>query len=136
MATHPKDNTTPDRVYVMVSGSRTWRSRAAIHRAFRAWQSTTGAKNVTLVYGGAAGADRLSADVAETEMGWDLDLHLADWHTHGKHAGILRNLEMLAHDISHVFIFWDGQSRGTKHVIDQVQARRMSYSIERTPSNA
>lgn len=114
---------------VMVSGSRGWTDRAAIEAAFAHWQEMTGARDVTLIHGGARGADTLAAEVA-TKRGWQLDEHPAHWNQLGRRAGFVRNMEMLAMEPAHVFIFWDGQSRGTKQVIDAVQSRCQGYSIE------
>ena len=41
----------------------------------------------------------------------------ADWEKHGKSAGYKRNQEM-ANVSTHLIAFWDGKSRGTKHMID------------------
>lgn len=41
----------------------------------------------------------------------------ANWEKHGKSAGYKRNQEM-ANVSTHLIAFWDGKSRGTKHMID------------------
>ena len=44
-----------------------------------------------------------------------------DWNTYGKSAGYRRNAEMAKYASEAygvLFAFWDGQSRGTKHMID------------------
>jgi hypothetical protein len=41
----------------------------------------------------------------------------ADWEKYGKRAGYLRNKEMAEYADS-LLAFWDGKSRGTKHMID------------------
>lgn len=126
-------------VPVMVSGSRTWTDRDTIQRAFEAWWSAPyggrpGTHPVCLIHGGARGADRLAAEAASL-IGWHEIAVPADWTKHSKRAGFLRNIEMLEADPAHVFIFWDGESRGTKQVIDAVQGGTrglFSYSIERS----
>lgn len=50
----------------------------------------------------------------------------ADWNKHGKRAGYLRNVEM-AQGADALVAVWDGESRGTRHMIDI--ARRMSLRI-------
>ena len=70
----------------------------------------------TIISGGAKGADSLGERFAEQHS-----LHLtvckADWNKHGKSAGYIRNSEMA--DIGDVLLaFWDGKSKGTKHMID------------------
>lgn len=41
----------------------------------------------------------------------------ADWDKHGKSAGYKRNEEM-ARNADALIAFWDGKSKGTKHMID------------------
>ena len=69
-----------------------------------------------IVSGGARGADRLGEEYAK-ERGYELLVKPADWKTRGKKAGFLRNIEM-AKESDMLVAFWDGQSMGTKHMID------------------
>ena len=39
-----------------------------------------------------------------------------DWKLHGRSAGFLRNAEMAEYG-THLIAFWDGQSRGTRHML-------------------
>lgn len=41
----------------------------------------------------------------------------ADWNKYGKSAGFIRNKEMLTLTDG-IVCFWDGKSKGTKHMID------------------
>jgi hypothetical protein len=41
----------------------------------------------------------------------------ANWKSYGKRAGYIRNQEM-ADIADHVLVFWDGHSRGSRHMID------------------
>ena len=72
--------------------------------------------SVVIISGGARGADTLAKDYAE-DRNYALVVMEADWETHGKSAGYKRNQEM-ANNATHLIAFWDGQSRGTKHMID------------------
>ena len=69
-----------------------------------------------IVSGTARGADTLGAKYAV-----DNDIPVkefpANWDKHGRSAGYLRNEEM-AEYADMVICFWDGQSRGTRHMID------------------
>jgi hypothetical protein len=72
--------------------------------------------DVEVVHGGAEGADLLGAKWGSA-YGLAITPFPADWNKHGRKAGILRNLEMA--EYSEVLVaFWDGHSRGTKHMID------------------
>jgi hypothetical protein len=68
-----------------------------------------------VVSGRARGADRLGEAWAR-----DFDIpcsHFpANWTLHGRSAGIIRNQQMANYAEAAVF-FWNGTSRGTKHMI-------------------
>lgn len=67
------------------------------------------------VCGGARGADTLGERWAK-DHGVPTVLMPADWATHGKKAGPIRNTEMA--QITDVLVaFWDGHSRGTQHML-------------------
>ena len=75
-----------------------------------------------IISGGARGADTLGERFAN-EMGWEISRFIPDWDGLGKRAGYVRNAEMAkfaVEDDSYgvLIAFWDGQSRGTKHMID------------------
>jgi len=71
---------------------------------------------VTIISGTAAGADRLGERYAE-ERELPVERYPAQWDLHGKAAGYKRNQQM-AEVADALVAFWDGQSRGTKHMID------------------
>lgn len=64
----------------------------------------------------ARGADLLGEKYA-VERGYHVDRYPADWNGLGKRAGYIRN-EQMARNADALVAFWDGQSRGTKHMID------------------
>lgn len=79
-------------------------------------------KQVKFISGAARGADSLGEQFAYT---WDYEVirFVADWDVHGKSAGYRRNAEMakFASEEGHTGVliaFWDGRSKGTKHMID------------------
>lgn len=71
---------------------------------------------ISIVCGTARGADRLGEKYAK-EMGFHVAYFLADWERYGKAAGYIRNKEM-AQNADALVAFWDGESRGTKSMID------------------
>lgn len=73
-------------------------------------------KRVEIISGGAKGADFLGEKYAN-ERRFQLSVFNADWNTHGKYAGIERNKRM-AHSATALIAFWDGKSKGTKHMIE------------------
>lgn len=85
---------------------------------------------VEIVSGTARGADKLGEFYAKrTQLA--LALFPADWDLYGKSAGYRRNEEM-ADYADALVAFWDGKSRGTKHMIDLanksgIQVRVVNY---------
>ena len=75
-----------------------------------------------IVSGGARGADTLGERFAN-EMGLEISRFIPDWDGLGKRAGYVRNAEMAKFAVEDnndgiLIAFWDGKSRGTKHMID------------------
>ena len=68
-----------------------------------------------IISGGAKGADTLADRFAKS---WKIPIITipAQWITHGRAAGIIRN-EQIVHESDWVIAFWDGVSRGTKSTI-------------------
>lgn len=79
-------------------------------------------KQIKFVSGTARGADVLGEQFAHT-YGYDVIRFPADWNKFGKSAGYRRNAEMAkfaSEDGNEgiLIAFWDGKSKGTKHMID------------------
>ena len=80
---------------------------------------------VTIVSGGANGADALAIKYArETDNDYNLVIMNADWDTHGKSAGYIRNSQM-ADFATHLIAFWDSGSRGTKNMIETARKKHL-----------
>lgn len=74
---------------------------------------------IEIISGMASGVDTAAVNFA---IGHDYKLHKypADWEKYGKAAGSIRNKQMLVEGKPDLVIaFWDGESRGTKNMIDQ-----------------
>lgn len=73
-------------------------------------------EEIVVVSGTANGADLLGERYAE-EHGYQIERYPANWREYGKRAGMIRNRIMA--EVSDCAIgFWDGESRGTKGMID------------------
>jgi hypothetical protein len=82
-----------------------------------------------VISGHARGADTLGERLAE-DMGWGLDVFPADWKTHGKRAGPIRNAEMLREGKPDLVVaFRAKDSRGTKHMIEIAQKAGVEVRI-------
>ena len=76
-------------------------------------------RNVSIVTGMARGADKLAWEFARVH-GVKCYEYPANWREHGRRAGILRN-EQMGRFADGLLAFWDGQSRGTRHMIQFMQ---------------
>ena len=83
-----------------------------------------------VVSGMARGVDRTSHDIA-VAAGIKVYPFPADWDRHGRSAGYKRN-EQMAKNARYLLAFWDGRSRGTKHMIDIATEAGLMVIIIRT----
>jgi hypothetical protein len=75
-----------------------------------------------IVSGGAAGADARGEAYAILN-GINIKMFHADWEAHGKAAGPIRNRQMAEYaDV--LIAVWDGQSKGTKNMIEEMNKRK------------
>ena len=71
---------------------------------------------IIIVSGGCTGADMLGERYAK-ENGFEIEYYFADWKRYGRSAGHKRN-KIMAEKADLVICFWDGESKGTKSMID------------------
>jgi hypothetical protein len=83
--------------------------------------------NIEIVSGGANGADKLGEQFA-LENSYPVTRFPADWNLHGKKAGPLRNIQM-AEYADELIAFWDGKSKGTKHMIDEATRQGLIVNV-------
>ena len=106
---------------VVVAGSRGFddygRLAAELDRLLK------GKTNITILSGTARGSDRMGERYA-AEHGLKVDQFPADWGTYHKGAGPIRNKEMVQ-SADAVIAFWDGDSTGTKNIIDCANAENI-----------
>ena len=82
---------------------------------------------VEIVSGAATGADKLGERYAN-ERGHQIKRFPADWDKYGKSAGYRRNAEM-ADYAGALIAFWDGQSKGTSHMINLAKGKELKILI-------
>lgn len=82
---------------------------------------------VEVVCGMARGADTLGEKWAK-ECGYPIKYFPANWDLYGKSAGYIRNEEMAKY-ATHLIAFWDGKSRGTKHMIDLARKHKLYVKV-------
>ena len=91
---------------------------------------------VSVVLSGTArGVDRLGEDWARAN-GVPVERYPAGWNTYGKSAGYRRNEEMASRAEALIAI-WDGESPGTKHMIDIARRKGLRVYVDQiTPASA
>ena len=77
---------------------------------------------IEFISGTARGADQLGEKYVNESI-WSVKRFPANWDLYGKSAGYIRNEQMAKYAMSDnsygvLIAFWDGKSRGTKHMID------------------
>lgn len=82
----------------------------------------------TVISGAAKGADNLGEDWAYDHK-VPCELFPADWNKFGKSAGYRRNVQM-AENADALIALWDGQSRGTKHMIDIAKSKGLKIYVK------
>tara|TARA_B100001778_G_scaffold334668_1_gene347044 strand:- start:3310 stop:3681 length:372 start_codon:yes stop_codon:yes gene_type:complete len=82
-----------------------------------------------VVSGGARGADALGEKYAK-KNGIELNIFPADWEQFGKAAGHIRNAEM-ADNADALIAFWDGESRGTKNMIETAKTKGLKVYVHK-----
>jgi YspA, cpYpsA-related SLOG family len=101
-------------VRLIVFGSRTWSEHGMIAYDFQELDALYVAEPRTLAHGACASGADYFADLIARQRGWRVERHPADWETHGKAAGPLRNEHMsaLGADLA-IGYRLAGESRGT-----------------------
>ena len=102
---------------VIIFGSRhmQWKDYDLVDRAVKA----SGFSVLEVVSGQARGADTMGEKWA-FDRGIPRKLFPADWETHGKAAGPIRNMEMGDYADAGIGFIWDG-SRGSAHMAAYLQ---------------
>ena len=80
-----------------------------------------------IVSGGAKGVDTCAREYALAN-GFKLTEFLPDYQKYGRGAPLKRNLQIIDY-ADCVLAFWDGQSRGTKFVIEHCKAQNKPIRI-------
>lgn len=80
-----------------------------------------------VVSGGAAGPDTMGERWA-AEHQIPVKRFLPDWNEWGRSAGLWRNIEMADYGEA-LIALWDGKSKGTGHMIKEVQRKGLSCYV-------
>jgi hypothetical protein len=117
-----------DNFKVIIAGSRGFSNykllREQCNKFLREKRKTN---NIIVVSGHARGADTLGEKYAQDE-GFALEIYPAQWKKLGKQAGYRRN-EQMAEVADALIAFWDGSSKGTKHMIDIMREKNLLVRV-------
>ena len=102
---------------VIVAGSRNITSKDMIFHKLDILlsQKIKEGEKIQIISRAARGVGRIGEEYAAAR-GFLCKRFSADWDTHGKRAGYLRNCQM-ADNADALVAFWDGESPGTRHMI-------------------
>lgn len=103
---------------LLITGSRTWNDKAVIVSELANFARVYG-KEVTLVSGGARGADTLCETIAH-KLGWKVEIHKPEWDSQpdgsfNKRAGFQRNELMVLLGADACLAFVKDNSQGAQH---------------------
>ena len=112
---------------IIIAGSRVFNDYETLKRKVDHLLSNTNEITIEIVSGTAKGTDRLGERYAE-EKGYKITRFPADWNTYGKSAGYIRNKQMAEYG-ELLIAFWDGESKGTKMMIELAKESNVNTII-------
>ena len=116
---------------ILVCGDRQWSDRQTIYRILLPYATQT--PPVTIIHGGARGADTLTGQIAQ-ELGLEVRAVQAEWKRYGKGAGPRRNDKMLNEHPALVIAFHNdlAKSKGTADTVRKAQKRGIAVRVVTT----
>ena len=110
---------------IIIAGSRNFNDYQKLHKfCDNILQDQT---NIEIVSGTYKGADQLGEHYA-AEKGFPITQFPPDWKRYRKAAGYKRNEQMAAFADT-LIAFWDGKSKGTKHMVDLAKSSNLKILI-------
>lgn len=112
----------------IVAGSR------SVHDWLPVWEKLEKLRPpITLLISGmAAGPDTMGLDWAK-KYDVPFECYPAQWRKFGKVAGFHRNIQM-ADRAERLVAFWDGRSRGTRHMIEVAREKGLIVEVVDAPT--
>lgn len=113
---------------VIIAGTRSFADYSLLRSACDRYLSQKGqTHDIIIVSGTARGADRLGEQYAK-ERGYQVQQFPADWEKNGRAAGYMRNADMANYSDA-LIAFWDGQSKGTQHMIATARKKGLAVRV-------
>lgn len=123
-------------IRIIIAGSREFNDYSLLCKHMStiiADREFTECSNISIISGAARGADTLGEKYAKDKY-LNLQKMPANWNEYGKRAGYIRNEKMAKYaseddSIGMLVAFWNGKSRGTKHMIDLANKYNLEVHI-------
>ena len=108
---------------VIVAGSRKFKDYEFLEEIMKARYE----EDIEIVSGGAKGADTMGEHYAN-DYSLPLKVFKANWAKYRGGAGFIRN-EQMAEYADELVVFWDGKSKGTKHMMEVARKAGMTVGL-------
>lgn len=112
---------------VVVAGSRTFKDYDLLSEELDKYLRDYADRDIIIISGTANGADKMGERYA-MEKGYALEKYPALWDKYGDAAGPKRNQQM-AEIADAAVVFWDGQSAGSKNMIECAERKEILCKI-------
>lgn len=108
---------------LLITGSRGWTDVDLIDTMLALYWIKTGSDpEATLVHGACpTGVDAIASQIWESH-GLPVEAHPADWKTHGRAAGFIRNKRMADSNIDVCYAFIYNNSNGARHCANYAES--------------
>lgn len=113
---------------ILITGSRNWTDWDEVAYALMDATPRPYDYRYIIVHGGARGADTIAAAWAKS-WGMEVEVHPADWRTHGKAAGPIRNQKMVDLGAHVCLAFPQPKSVGTWDCVRRAKAAGIPVTI-------
>lgn len=117
---------------IIIAGSRLFNNYELLKREIDEYlkKEEISFDNIEVVCGNCRGADKLGEKYAR-ENGINIQYFIPEWDKYGRSAGPIRNTAMAeyAKDDGFLFLFWDGESRGSESMLHEASKRKIPYRI-------
>ncbi len=110
-------------IKLIIAGGRDFNRVLTLKREMLNYDTTS----LEVVCGGAKGADTYGERWAK-KNNVPIKYFLAEWDKYDNAAGYIRNRQMAEYG-THLLAFWDGESRGTKNMIDTATELGLNVQI-------
>lgn len=112
---------------ILVCGGRAYNDQERVNRVLDAAARAMAGRHITIIHGDSTGADRCADIWATFRENTTIKAYPADWATHGKKAGPIRNKQMLDEGKPDAVIAFPGGT-GTRHMV--ILAKRYGIPVK------